>query len=69
MAVPSSARKTWEGKVGFVGRMKDRARWGVDGHRSSGGPFIADRGVQRKEMCHTPGVDNGVKWKGGRTSG
>jgi len=69
MAMPSSARKTQEGKVGLVGRMKDRAGWGVDGHRSSGGPFIADGGVRRKEMCRTPGVGNGVKWKGGRTSG
>ncbi len=69
MAMPSSARKTREVKVSLMGRMKDHARWGVDGHRSSSGPFIADGGVRRKEMCRTPRVGNGVKWKGGRTSG
>jgi len=69
MAMPSSARKTQDGKVGLMGRMKDHARWGVDGHRSRGGPFIADGGVWQKEMCHTPRVSNGIKWKGGRTSG
>jgi len=69
MAVPSSNRKTWEVKVGLVGRMKDCSGWGVDGHRSSSGPFIADGGGQRKEMCHTAGVGNGIKWEGGRTSG
>ncbi len=68
MAVLSSMRKTREVKVSLVGRMKDRAGWGVDGHGISSGPFIADGGGRRKEMCCTPSVGNSIKWEGGRTS-
>ena len=62
VAMASSSRKTWEVKFGLVGGMKDCSRWGVDGDGSSSGLFIADRGVGRKEMCHTTRIGNGVKW-------
>jgi len=62
VAMASSSRKTQEVKFSLVGGMKDCSRWGVDGDGSSSGPFIADGGVGREEMCHTPRIGNGVEW-------
>jgi len=62
VAMAGSSRKTRDVKFGLVGGVKDCSRWGVDGDGSISGPFVADGGVGRKEMCRTPRIGNGIKW-------
>ena len=62
VAMAGSSRKTRDVKFGLVGGVKDCSRWGVDGNGSSSGPFIADGGVGRKEMCRTTRISDCVEW-------
>ena len=62
VAMAGSSRKTRDVKFGLMGGVKDCSRWGVDGDGSISGPFVADGGVGRKEMCRTPRIGNGVEW-------
>jgi len=66
------ACSSWEAgevEIGFMGRMEDNARWGMDGNGVGSWTFVAHQSGGREKMCRATGVSNGIERGGGRTGG
>jgi len=69
MAMAHCCWEAWEVKVGFMGRMHDNTRWGVDGNRVSSRMLVANWSGSGEKMGHATRISNGIERSGRRTGG